>query len=80
MKKNVNDKLDESISKSEITEGINEMLECLFSQEKNGSKKCKECEKIDACRFLMDSVFVYKNIKRNKIGINSFNYNCCRPV
>jgi hypothetical protein len=67
MKKNVDNGLDELISKSEVTEGINEMLECLLSQEIIGCKKCKACKKVDACCFLMDSVFVYKNIKRKKI-------------
>jgi hypothetical protein len=59
-------RLDESMSKPEITEGINTMLECLLRNDKNGCNKCKECEKIDACCFLIDSVFAYKNIKRGK--------------
>jgi hypothetical protein len=67
MKKNVDNRIDESISKSEVAEGINTMLECLLSQDKFSCKKCRECEKVDACCFLMESVFVYKHIKMNKI-------------
>jgi hypothetical protein len=64
MNENGDNGLDEPIYKSEVTEGINEMLECLLGQGKIGCKKCKECEKVDACCFLTDAVFVYRNIKR----------------
>ena len=64
MKENDDNGLDESISNSEITEGINTLLECLLSKDEPSFKKCKECEKVDACCFLMDAVFVYKHQKR----------------
>ncbi len=60
-------RLDEPIYKSAVTKGINEMLECLLGQGDIGCNKCKECEKVDACCFLTDSVFVYRNINKIKI-------------
>jgi hypothetical protein len=64
---NGDNRLGEPTYKPEVIKGINEMLECLLGQGKIDCKKCKECEKIDACCFLTDAVFVYKNIKRIKI-------------
>ena len=64
MVENADNGLDESISNSEITEGINTLLECLLNKDQISCKKCKECEMVDACCFLMDAVFVYKYQER----------------
>ena len=67
MKANEDNRSPKSIYQSEIAKGINEMLDCLLSQGDIGCKKCKQCEKVDACCFLTDSVFVYKNMNDIKI-------------
>ena len=64
MNVNVDNRLGESTNKLEVIKGINEMLECLLSERNSGCIKCKQCEKVDACCFLTDSVFVYKNISK----------------
>ena len=64
MNVNADNRLGEPTYKLEVIKGINEMLECLLGQGNNGCKKCKQCEKVDACCFLTDSVIVYKNISK----------------
>ncbi len=51
---------NESVSKAKVTEGINEMLGCLLNKEQANCRKCKSCNKVDSCCFLMEAVFVYQ--------------------
>ena len=45
-------------------EEINTMLDCLLSKD-SGCKNCKNCERVDACCFLMEAVVVSKHIRKN---------------
>ncbi len=64
MKEHVDNTLDKSKSESKITAGINTMLECLLSENKTARNRCKVCEKIEACSYLIESIFAYENTKR----------------
>jgi hypothetical protein len=66
MKQHVDMETDEPKSRAMITEGINAMLKCLLSKDEMNCKKCKTCEKVDSCCFLMESVFVYQYHKKRK--------------
>ncbi len=44
-------------------EAINSMLDCLLNKE-SGCKNCKQCERVDACCFLTEAVFVSKQIMK----------------
>lgn len=63
-------KMISTINKTKTREEICRMLECLFSQDELNCKKCKNCEKVDACCFLSEAVFVYhykyKNTKNRE--------------
>ena len=54
------------IAGTKITEGINAMLECLLSKHETNCKKCKNCEEVDSCCFLMEAVFVYQYHEKRK--------------
>jgi hypothetical protein len=46
-------------------EEINKMLDCLLTRDSD-CKKCKNCESVDACCFLMEAVVVHKHIEKSK--------------
>ncbi len=56
---------DKSIANIQAKEEINTMLDCLLNKDL-GCKNCKRCESVDVCCFLMEAVFVYKQIKKSK--------------
>lgn len=50
----------------EITEAVSVMLECLLSKDKMDCNKCKSCEDVDVCFFLMESVVVHRHKEMRK--------------
>ena len=65
---NDNKKTDKSMADKKVAESINSMLECLLKREDRSCRKCNNCEKVDACCFLMESVAVSRYIEKNKSG------------
>jgi hypothetical protein len=61
-----NKKADKSMSDKRVAESINSMLECLLNRDDKSCKKCNNCEKVDACCFLMELVVVSRYIEKNK--------------
>jgi hypothetical protein len=55
-----------TLNKTSVTEAINSMLECLLEKENSDCKKCKNCERVDACCYLMESVVIYKHIEERE--------------
>jgi hypothetical protein len=55
------------INETKVKEEISEMLDCLLERDFN-CKDCKNCEKIDACCFLSEAVFVYNFKEKRKTG------------
>jgi hypothetical protein len=53
-----------TLNKTNVTEAINSMLECLLAKADIDCRKCKYCEKVDACCFLMESVVVCQQIEK----------------
>jgi hypothetical protein len=48
----------DTIKRTKTREEICIILDCLLNQEEMNCKKCKDCEKIDACCFLSEAIFV----------------------
>jgi hypothetical protein len=53
-----------TINKTKVREEISTMLDCLLNRDLK-CKDCKNCEKVDACCFISEAVFVY-NYKEMK--------------
>jgi hypothetical protein len=58
--------MGDTLNKANVTKAINTMLECLLEKADSDCKKCKNCEKVDACCFLMESVVVSQYIEKRK--------------
>jgi len=56
--------MGDTLNKTHVTEAINLMLKCLLEKTDIDCKKCKNCERVDACCFLMESVVVSQHIKK----------------
>ena len=54
------------VHKEKTKDKINEMLECLLDKDVMNCKMCKKCSSVDACCFLMDSVFVVHYMESRK--------------
>ncbi len=52
-------------STNKTKETINSMLDCLLSKD-SSCRICKSCERVDACCFLMEAVFVSQQIDKTK--------------
>jgi hypothetical protein len=48
----------DTINRTKTREEICNILDCLLNQEEINCKKCKDCEKVDACCFLSEAIFV----------------------
>jgi hypothetical protein len=72
MIENISVGTDKSFLNTKVTKAINTMLECLLSKGESNCRKCKNCNNVDACCFLMESVFVYQHsmIKKDKQKIH----------
>jgi hypothetical protein len=57
----------DTTDKIKAREEICNILDCLLNQEEINCKKCKDCEKLDACCFLSEAIFVcqYKKFIKN---------------
>jgi hypothetical protein len=66
MNDNIYIETDKSMADKKVTESINLMLECLLNRDDKSCKKCNNCEKVDACCFLMESVVVSRYIEKSK--------------
>jgi hypothetical protein len=71
MIENISEELDRMFIKNKITKEINTMLECLLSKDEINCKKCKNCENVDACCFLMESVFICQHNDMKKADLNT---------
>jgi hypothetical protein len=51
--------------KIKLKDSITVMLKCLLSKNERSNNKCKKCEKVDACCFLIKAVSVchYSNMR-----------------
>jgi hypothetical protein len=58
MAESVNEKVDDSEFRSKANKAINKMLNCLLTDHK---RPCKGCNDVNACTFLTEAVFVYRN-------------------
>jgi hypothetical protein len=58
--------INDAVSKKEIVQSINSMLECILSKGKLNCNKCKNCYYVDSCCFLMDAVYVCRHREANK--------------
>jgi hypothetical protein len=61
MNESLSEELNEMFIKANVTQTINTMLECLLSKLNIGKINCENstnCENVDACCFLMESVFI----------------------
>jgi hypothetical protein len=68
MIKNGDSGIGKSAFRIEAIEAISVMLECLLNKDKMKCKKCKSCEEVDVCCFLMESVIVYQHKEMRKTG------------
>ncbi len=72
MIKNGDSGIEQSAFKIEAVEAMSGMLKCLLNKEEVNCKKCKNCEDVDVCCFLMESVIVYKHKEMRKTGSHSY--------
>jgi len=49
--------VDQSGFRAKTIEAINRMLGCLLG---DGAKNCKNCDKVDPCRFVAEAIFAYR--------------------
>lgn len=58
--------MKDTLNKTKIKEEISTILDCLLNKDDLNCKNCKDCEKIDACCFLSEVVFVINYKERKK--------------
>ena len=67
MIENIRTGTDQSFFKARVNEAINTMLECLLNKDETNCNKCKNCENVDVCCYLMESVVVYNHRETKKL-------------
>jgi hypothetical protein len=70
MIENINEELEKILFEANVTKAINTMLQCLLSEDETNCKKCKNCKNVDACYYLMESVFVCRRNTRKRTNLN----------
>jgi hypothetical protein len=58
--------MEDMINRTKVKEEISTMLDCLLNKDDLDCKNCKNCEKVDACCFLSEAVFVYNYKEKRK--------------
>jgi hypothetical protein len=57
--------MNNTINRTKVKEELSTMLECILNKD-TVNCNCKQCEKIDACCFLAEAVFVCNYKERKK--------------
>jgi hypothetical protein len=72
MLKNVNTEKDKSMLKIRAKKEINTMLDCLLSKDSD-CNKCKDCERVDACCFLMEAMIISQHKEKKTKKPDKYN-------